>query len=89
MITEKEQKQLRNLFQGHYTEGVLKILNDKHIRNRNGQPHNAQYIRMVFQGIRKNSDIESAIWQLAAKRKQELEWQKLQKKKLFNNNTLR
>ena len=85
MITELEQKKLKILFQGHYTEDVLKILNSQQILNRNGQPHNPQYIRMVFQGIRKNADIESAIWQLATKRKQELEWQELQKRKLFNN----
>jgi hypothetical protein len=85
MITELEQKQLKILFQGHYTEDVLKILNSQHILNRNGQPHNPQYIRMVFQGIRKNTNIENAIWQLAAKRKQELEWKKLQKINLFNN----
>jgi hypothetical protein len=85
MITELEQKQLRDLFQGHYTEGVLKILNSKHIRNRNGVPHNAQYVRMVFQGIRNNQDIEAAIWQLAYERKQELEFKKLQKQKIFNN----
>lgn len=85
MITEIEQKKLRALFRGHYAEDVLKILNSKHILNRNGEPHNSQYIRMVFQGIRNNADIEAAIWQLATKRKQELEWQESQKRKLFNN----
>ena len=70
MITEEEQKKLKILFQGHYTEGVLKILNTLRIHNRNGQPHNAQYVRMVFQGIRKNADIEAAIWKLAAKEKE-------------------
>ncbi|NVK52416.1 MAG: hypothetical protein HWD85_05735 [Flavobacteriaceae bacterium] len=89
MITETEQKQLKLLFNGHYTEDVLKILNDKNIRNRNGKPHSAPYIRMVFQGIRNNSDIEAAIWQLAEKKKQALAWKKLQKSKVFNNNTLR
>ena len=83
MITDEEQKKIKTLFQGHYTEEVLKILNSLEIRNRNGEPHNAQYVRMVFQGIRKNVDIEAAIWQLANKRKKELEWQQLQKIKIF------
>ncbi|MGB0879505.1 MAG: hypothetical protein ACPGTO_02960 [Polaribacter sp.] len=83
MITGSEQKQLKALFQGRYTEGVLKILSNKNICNRNGDPHNAKYIRMVFQGIRKNADIESAIWELATIRKKELEYQKLQKTKVL------
>ncbi|MBL4568700.1 MAG: hypothetical protein JKY69_03285 [Flavobacteriaceae bacterium] len=84
MITEIEQKKLRVLFQGHYTEDVLKILNDLGIQNRNGHPHNAQYVRMIFQGIRKNADIEAAIWQLAAKRRVLLEQQEIQKIKILN-----
>jgi hypothetical protein len=85
MITEIEQKHLKILFQGHYTDDVLKILNSKHILNRNGEPHNAQYIRMVFQGIRKNSDIEAAIWQAAGNKKHGLEVQKMLKQKIFNS----
>lgn len=85
MITESEQKKLKALFRGHYAEDVLKILNSRHILNRNGEPHNTQYIRMVFQGIRNNTDIEAAIWQLAINRKQEQELQKLQKQKIFNS----
>ena len=83
MITGSEQKQLKALFQGRYTEDVLKILSNKDICNRNGEPHNAKYIRMVFQGIRKNADIESAIWELATIRKKELEYQKIQKTKVL------
>ncbi len=83
MITELEQKELKLLFQGRYTEGVLKILSERKICNRNGEPHNAKYVRMVFQGIRKNSDIESAIWHLAAQRKRELEYQQKRKQKIL------
>ena len=61
MITELERKQLKTLFQSHYTDDVLKILSERKVSNRNGKPHNAKYIRMVFQGVRQNSDIESAI----------------------------
>lgn len=84
MITELEKKELKNIFQGHYTDDVLKILNEKSILNRNGEPHNAQYIRMVFQGVRQNLDIETAIWQVATNKKQKLELQKLQKQSFFD-----
>lgn len=83
MITEIERKELRQLFQGYYAEDVLDILNEKKITNRNGKPHNIQYIRMVFQGVRKNPDIEAAIWHLASERKKELELQKIQKQQIF------
>ena len=83
MITEIERKELRQLFQGYYAEGVLEILKEKKITNRNGKPHNIQYIRMVFQGVRKNLDIEAAIWQLASERKKEIELQRIQKQQIF------
>ncbi len=85
MITALEQKKLQTLFRGHYTEDVLKILNSKHVLNRNGAPHNAQYVRMVFQGVRNNIDIEAAIFQLATLRKKGFETQESRKNNLFNN----
>ncbi|MFY0603057.1 MAG: hypothetical protein JXQ93_03850 [Flavobacteriaceae bacterium] len=85
MITELERKQLKELFQGHYADDVLEILSQRMIVNRNGEPHNAKYIRMVFQGVRKNADIEAAIWQLASTKKKELEFQKIQKQRILNN----
>jgi len=85
MITEEEQKLLKALFKGRYTQSVLKILNDRGVLNRNGDPHNAQYVRMVFQMIRKNSDIEAAIWKLAAIRKQTINSQEILKRQILNN----
>jgi len=83
MITELEQKELKLLFQGRYTEDVLKILSEREICNRNGEPHNAKYVRMVFQGIRRNADIESAIWHLAAQRKREMKYQQQKKQNIL------
>ncbi|QTE23913.1 hypothetical protein [Polaribacter cellanae] len=85
MITDLEQKQLRDLFKGHYTNDILKILNAKKIKNRNGNPHNAQYVRMVFQGIRNNADVEDAIWKFASIKKKQFEFQKLEKQKILKN----
>jgi hypothetical protein len=83
MITEIERKELRKLFQGYYAEDVLEILQEKEIKNRNGKPHNKQYVRMVFQGVRKNQDIEAAVWQLAGERKKETERKELQKQQIL------
>ena len=83
MITEMERKELRQLFQGYYADDVHEILKEKKITNRNGKPHSIPYIRMVFQGVRKNQDIEAAIWQLASERKQEIEAKKLQKQQIL------
>lgn len=84
MITEEERAQLKALFQGRYANDILKILSERMILNRNGEPHNAQYIRMVFQGVRQNKDIEAAIWQLAAKKKQDKELEKIRKADILN-----
>ncbi|MFD2568728.1 hypothetical protein [Pseudotenacibaculum haliotis] len=83
MITETERKKLRLLFQGYYAEDVLDILEEKKITNRNGKPHNLQYIRLVFQGVRNNSDIEVAIWQLAKNRTDEIEKRELEKQQIL------
>ncbi len=83
MITEIERKELREIFQGHYAEDVLNILKEKKITNRNGKSYNIQYIRMIFQGVRKNLDIEAAIWQLARERKEEIDQRNLAKDKIL------
>jgi len=85
MITELERKELKELFQGHYADDVLTILSQNMVLNRNGEPHNAKYVRMVFQGFRKNTDIEAAIWQHAAEKKKKIDIQKAQKQHILNN----
>ena len=85
MITEIERKELRQLFQGYYADDVLEILKENKVTNRNGRSHSIPYIRMVFQGVRNNADIEAAIWQLASERKQEIEEQKLRKERILKN----
>jgi hypothetical protein len=84
MITSIEKKQLKKIIGTQYTDDVLEILNQKTIRNRNGHPHNAQYILQVFNGIRSNSDIEAAIWELASIRKAEAKEMEKLKKQILN-----
>ncbi|MFY0630523.1 MAG: hypothetical protein JXR05_09090 [Flavobacteriaceae bacterium] len=83
MITEIERKELRKLFQGYYAESVLEILQEKKLKNRNGKSYNIQYIRTVFQGVRKNQNIEDAIWQLANEKKEEIERKEFQKQQIL------
>lgn len=71
MITKNEQIQLKEIIGAHYSDDVLDILNNKAIRNKNGHPHSAEYVRIVFQGVRENEDVEAAIWQLAELKKAE------------------
>jgi hypothetical protein len=73
MISKNEQKRLKKILGHHYAKDVLQLLNEKGITNKFGVPHNLEYIRMVFQGYRKNQDIEKAIVDLAVKRKDERE----------------
>jgi len=84
MITQKEQIQLREIIGTHYTDAVLDYLNSKGERNRNGHPYSPEYVRMVFQGVRNNTDIENAIWQVAAQKKKEAKKAEKLKKQILN-----
>lgn len=69
MITEKDRIALKTILGGHYTAGVLEILKQKHIVNKQQEPYSPKYIRMIYQGLRENLAIEEAIYELARKRK--------------------
>ncbi len=84
MITEQEYQSLKQVLGGRYTRDVLAILSRKNITNQNGEPHNPKYIRMVFQGIRENLDIEQALLELAEEKTTLLQYQKDIKENLFN-----
>ena len=71
MISKNEQKRLKKLLGHQYAKEVSAILKRKKITNKFGVAHSAEYIRMVFQGYRKNTDIERAIIDLAIQRKKE------------------
>lgn len=85
MISPEETKQLKNIIGSTYTEDVLELLNTKGIRNRNGHPHTAEYVRVVFIGLRSNQDIEAAIWELAQLKKAEADEVAKQKENILNN----
>jgi hypothetical protein len=85
MILKHEQKKLKRYLGPQYSNGVLQILERKGILNKNGKPHSASYVRMVFQGLRQNQEIEAAIWELASFNKQEFLKRKQLKNQFFNS----
>ena len=84
MIRKTQQKRLKKILGNEYTEGVLKILQDKKITNRLGNPHSAEHIINVFTGFRNNADVEAAIYELAQKRQSESEQSKLKYRKILS-----
>lgn len=85
MILPEETNQLKQIIGSTYTDDVLELLNAKGIRNRNGHPHNAEYVRMVFIGHRHNADVEAAVWELAQLKKAEAEEALKQKTNILKN----
>ena len=85
MITKHEQKQLKRFLGPQYSKEVLKFLSRKRIRNQQGRPHSAAYVRLVFQGYRYNKDIENALWELANQNKKRFIERSLIKSDLIKN----
>lgn len=85
MISKHEQKQLKRFLGAQYSKRVLDILSHKGIKNKQGKPHTAAYIRMVFQGLRNNAEIENAIWELANQNKDVLFKRRHLKKKVLGS----
>ena len=73
MINKSDRKLLNKLLGVDYSKEIIAKLNEKEILNRQGNPHNEQYIRQVMSGHRSNKDIESELWLLAANRKKKIE----------------
>jgi len=63
MITEEFRKQFKqNLGKKiSYSPEIAKILNDRQDFRLNGDPYSSSYIRMVFNGMEENLDIQRAI----------------------------
>jgi len=84
MISKKEIKQLRSIIGTYYAQDVLDILNKTGKCNRNGTPFKLAHIRAAFIGLRNNTDIEAAIWELADTKKAEAKELAKQKAKILN-----
>lgn len=74
MITIQEKKQLKQVLGNNYTSRVIKILDERGIKNTRGFSFSTNSIRQVFNGNISNLEIEIAIYDLrddiVAKQKQ-------------------
>ncbi len=73
MITKTQRKKLKKILGISYADEVVDILNSSGKVNKQGNPHNATYVKQVFSGYRNNEDVEAAIYDLAEFRKEQLE----------------
>jgi len=64
MLTDSDREILKPVLGSRYSAEVLKILHDKEKTKGNGKPYGNGAITAVFNGKRKNVDIEIAIWEL-------------------------
>ncbi len=64
MLTEEQRKKFKDLVGNHYTNSIMEKLKEQKITNKNGKPYSAHYIRMVFNGYRRNFEIEKVIMEL-------------------------
>ncbi len=67
MIHKEQRKKLKEVLGYHYTKGVLKILNEHKVTNRNGTAYGTSMIRNVFNGLNENKAIEDAIMELCVR----------------------
>ncbi len=72
MIRKEQRKKLKEVLGYHYTDGVLKILKEKKVTSRNGNPYGSSMIRNVFNGLNENEDIENAIIELFIRTQEEI-----------------
>jgi len=73
MIKKEERILLKRLLGHNYTREVGFLLRLKKISSRRGSRYSASMIRRVFNGYAKNTEIENAILQVYATRKQRME----------------
>lgn len=72
MISKEQREKLKEVLGYHYTDGVLKILEEKKIYSRNGKPYGSSMIRNVFNGLNENESIENAIITLFIRTQEEI-----------------
>ena len=65
MISKTEKKRLKKILGSHYTTLVQEELQNKGVVNQNNNPHSANQIIGVFNGIREHEQIEEAIYAAA------------------------
>jgi len=88
MITTDERDKLKEVLGGSYTSKVLdQLLLDKKT-NKNGDPHSANMVRVVFAGQRSHKDIEAAIFKVYKNKLSELKAEQKTRAKILNKKPL-
>jgi len=64
MISAEERKALKKDLGYNYAPRVIRILNEKGLKNSRGNEYSTNSIRQIFNGYDENLDIELAIYQL-------------------------
>ena len=81
MITEEDRIKLKVYLKKDYTSAVLGVIEDLELERDNGKPFSISFIRDIFNGRYENIPIETAIYEVARRRKaglEKLEWNRSQ-----------
>ena len=84
MILEEERLILKELLGSRYTADVKKKLLQKGITSQGAETFSRGFISNVFSGTYENTEVETAIWEVAAERKAKKEMQERLKQDLMN-----
>ncbi|TXE18588.1 hypothetical protein ES692_05975 [Psychroserpens burtonensis] len=85
MITKTDKKILKIHLKNDYVKDVLKNLLNKGVVSRNNQAYSQSMIRSVFNGITTNDEIETAMLEEYAIRKQVFEIKESAKNKILSS----
>lgn len=72
MITKAQRTKLKKILKRSFIPDIQEVLKLKNILNKKGKPYSVAYISHVFNGLESNKDIENAIFEVYASKKEEL-----------------
>ena len=81
MISDEDRIKLKVYLKNDYTSAVLNVIKEEGITRENGKPFSISFIRDIFNGRYENIVIETAFYEVARRRKAEIEkldWNKSQ-----------
>ncbi len=68
MITKADEKKIRAVIGTRFSAEILKILEEKGIKNPQGEPYSDRYVSHILNGRYENQEIEKAFWELRTKK---------------------
>jgi len=73
MISDEDRIKLKVYLKNDYTSAVLNVIKEQGIKRENGKPFSISFIRDIFNGRYENIVIENAFYEVARKRKDDIE----------------